>query len=58
MAVLVEFNNFHVSLAEKKLDCGQMFQQIFLDDGWNFQLICGRACEYEPLLQFFPLNLG
>ena len=25
MAVLVEFHNFHLSLVERKLDCGQMF---------------------------------
>ena len=58
IAVLVEFCNFHLSLVEQKLDCGEMFSQIFIDDGWNFPLICRRACEYELLLQFIPLNLG
>ena len=58
IAVLVEFHNFHFLLVEQKRDCGQMFWQIFTDDGWNFPLIFRRACEYEPLLQFIPLNLG
>ena len=58
IAALVEFHNFHLSLVEEILHCGQMFQQIVTDDCWHFPLICRRTCEYEPLLQFIPLKLG
>ena len=54
MVVLVNVT----TLVEQKLNYGQIFQQIFADSGWNFALINARACEYRPLLQFIPLNLG
>ena len=46
------------SNVEQKHYCGQMFQLIFIDDGWNFALMCRKACEYESLLQFISLNLA
>ena len=46
------------SNVEQKHCCGQMFQLIFTDGGWNFALMCRRASEYEPLLQLISLNLA
>ena len=55
--VTAKCHKFHVACVELELDCGQMFYLTFTDDGWNFALMCRRACKYEPLLQFIPLEL-
>ena len=48
MAVLVECHNFHLSACGTESGLRTMFYQIFTDDGWNFPLICRRACRIMP----------
>ena len=50
MAVLVECHKFHLSFLERKLYCGQIFNRFLKMMDRTFALICGRVCEYEPLL--------
>ena len=58
MAALAECHDFLPQMWNKNTVAAKCFKLIFTDDGFNFALMCRRACEYEPLLQFIPLNLA
>ena len=56
MSVLVECHKVQLALVEQKLDCGQIFEKIFTKDGWNFPLICRRACEDETVFAVYNMD--
>ena len=60
----MEIWRYYPSVTTFSLKCGTKtllrpnVSTDFTDGGWNFALMCRRACEYEPLLQLISLNLA